>query len=56
MIPRTVWDTLAIRDSVAMTPTVHPAAAGTHQYVVRCLLFTAARVIEREDIRSGREI
>ena len=25
-------ETLAIRDSVAMMPTVQPAAAGTHEY------------------------
>ena len=33
MTHRTNGDTLAIRDSVAMTPTVQPAAAGTHQNV-----------------------
>src|SRR5215207_2227513 len=33
MIQRIVGETLAISDRVAMMPTVHPAAAGTHQYL-----------------------
>ena len=35
MIQRISGETLAISDSVAMTPTVQPAAAGTHQNVER---------------------
>src|ERR1700709_1975607 len=55
MAHRINGDTLAIRDSVAMTPTVQPAATGTHQNVERFFL-TAVRVIGREDIRSTREM
>jgi hypothetical protein len=51
MINRISGDTLAIRDSVAMTPTAQPAATGTHQNAERRFLFTAVRVIGREDIR-----
>src|SRR6202007_1110569 len=47
-------ETLAIRDSVAMVPTVQPAAAGTHQYLdVRRVEVT---VIGREDIRLIQEM
>ena len=56
MIQRISGDTLAIRDSVAMTPTVQPAAAGTHQNVERFSCLTAVRVIGREDMRSDREM
>ena len=48
---------LASSDSVAMTPTVQPAAAGTHEYRdVRRVLAGLVRVIGREDIRSTREM
>ncbi len=47
-------ETLAISDSVAMMPTVQPAAAGTHEY--REALRVKVTVIGREDIRSSREI
>src|SRR5687768_18178765 len=60
MTQRISGDTLASSDSVAMIPTVHPAAAGTHQKAERCLVFAgllaAARVIGREDIRSTGEM
>jgi hypothetical protein len=44
-------DTLATSDSVAMIPTVHPAAAGTHEY--RDAGRVNVAVIGREDIRSN---
>jgi len=54
MSHRMPGETLAIRDSVAMTPTVQPAAAGTHQY--RDVRRVNVTVIGREDIRLGREM
>src|SRR6478752_9804713 len=54
MSHRMPGETLAIRDRVAMTPTVQPAAAGTHEY--REALRVKVTVIGREDIRSSREI
>jgi hypothetical protein len=52
---RTTGDTLAISDSVAMTPTVHPAAAGTQRSreVDRLRGRDAVSVTDREDIRSS---
>src|SRR5215211_5205633 len=50
MIHRTNGETLAITDSVAMIPTVHPAAAGTQEY--REVGRIVVSVIGREDIRS----
>jgi hypothetical protein len=44
-------ETLAIKDSVAMMPTVQPAAAGTHEYRLAGRVNVA--VIGREDIRSN---
>src|ERR1700753_3009634 len=51
-------DTLANKDSVAMTPTVPPAAAGTHRYreFDRLLEREVASVTDREDIPSNREM
>jgi hypothetical protein len=37
MIARTKGDTLAIKDSVAITPMIQPAVTGTHQNAERCL-------------------
>jgi hypothetical protein len=58
MSDRTNGDTLAMRESVAMMPTVQPAAAGTHLYaeVLRAFEMLAGpawpmTVIGREDIR-----
>ncbi|BBY42661.1 hypothetical protein MCEL_09560 [Mycolicibacterium celeriflavum] len=43
---------LANNDSVAMMPTVHPAAAGTHRYPdLRRVLGRLATVIGRDIIR-----
>jgi hypothetical protein len=42
-------ETLAINESVAMMPTVQPAAAGTHEY--REARRVDVAVIGREDIR-----
>src|SRR5882762_8585393 len=56
MITRISGDTLATSDRVAMTPTVQPAATGTHQNAERRFLFPAGRVIGREDMRSAREM
>src|SRR5581483_3544007 len=55
MAHRITGDTLAISDSVAMTPTVHPAAAGAQRSreVDRLRGRDAVRVTNREDIRSG---
>src|SRR5258705_4364037 len=54
MTHRMPGETLAIRDSVAIMPTVQPAAAGTHQYLdVRRVEVT---VIGREDIRLTLEM
>src|ERR1700712_159675 len=55
MTKRISGDTLAMRLRVAMTPTVQPAAAGTHQDLERCFL-TAVTVIGREDMRSTNEM
>ena len=50
MISRTSGETLAMSDSVAMTPTSQPAAAGTHRKVeARCSLGVVS-VISREDM------
>jgi hypothetical protein len=53
MTQRITGDTLAISDSVAMTPTVHPAAAGTQRSreCARLRGRDAVRVTDREDIR-----
>jgi hypothetical protein len=55
MRARTCEETLAMSESVAMIPTVHPAAAGTHEYRVVGGDFSGlggfATVIRREDIR-----
>ena len=63
MSDRTSGDTLAMSDSVAMTPTVQPAAAGTHLYVEvrRAFEVPAGRaervtVIDREDMRFVGEM
>jgi hypothetical protein len=55
MSHRITGETLAISDSVAMTPTVQPAAAGTQRSRVRDWLRgrDAVRVTDREDIRSS---
>ena len=55
MTHRTTGETLAISDSVAMTPTVHPAAAGTQRSreVARLRRRDAVKVTDREDIRSS---
>ena len=52
---RITGDMLAISDSVAMTPTVHPAAAGTQRSreVDRLRGRDAVSVTDREDIRSS---
>src|ERR1700758_5683409 len=52
---RSTGDTLAISDSVAMTPTVQPAAAGTqrNREVDRLRGRDAVSVTDREDIRSS---
>src|SRR5215471_4682726 len=55
-------DTLPIKDSVAMTPTVQPAAAGTHRYRELDRLpergpeAAEARVTDREDKPLTREM
>ena len=49
MTHRMPGETLAINDSVAMMPTVQPAAAGTHEYREAGRVNVA--VIGREDIR-----
>ena len=51
-------DTLASNDRVAMTPTVQPAAAGTHRYrdLDRLPERRIASVTDREDITSTREM
>ena len=54
MSHRSPGETLAINDKVAMTPTVQPAAAGTHEYPEAFRV--KVTVIGREDMRSGREI
>ena len=54
MTHRMPGETLAIRDKVAMTPTVQPAAAGTHQY--RDVRRVKVTVIGREDIRLTVEM
>ena len=54
MIHRMPGETLAISDSVAMIPTVQPAAAGTHEYREAGRVNVA--VIGREDIRSNLEM
>src|SRR6476619_4153891 len=51
MTHRMPGETLAISDSVAMMPTVQPAAAGTHEY--REARRVNVAVIGREDIRSN---
>src|ERR1700733_10726758 len=58
MTHRTPGDTLAISDSVAMTPTVQPAAAGTQRSREFDWLRgrDAVRVTDREDIRSSCEM
>src|ERR1700716_1035534 len=57
MTHRMPGETLAIRDSVAMMPTVQPAAAGTHQYRdVRRVVDGRVTVICREDIRLNLEM
>ncbi len=58
MTHRITGDTLAISDSVAMTPTVHPAAAGTQRSREIDLARgrDAVRVTDREDIRSSWEM
>jgi hypothetical protein len=56
-------DTLPSSETVAMTPTVHPAAAGTQRYrefdrppgPTRGPERGDARVTDREDMRSIRE-
>jgi hypothetical protein len=59
---RSSGDTLPTKDSVAMTPTVQPAAAGTHRYRELDRLpergFEAgeARVTDREDKPSTHEM
>ncbi|BBX96221.1 hypothetical protein MLAC_15150 [Mycobacterium lacus] len=58
MIHRTSGDTLASNDRVAMTPTVQPAAAGTHRYREAGLLSGRdfVTVTDREDIPPIREM
>jgi hypothetical protein len=63
MTHRIPGETLANRDSVAMMPTVQPAAAGTHLNAeLRRAFATLAgpaalvTVIKREDMRSTPEI
>jgi hypothetical protein len=57
MSHRMPGETLAIRDRVAMTPTVQPAAAGTHQYRERARVVDGrVTVIGREDMRLTLEM
>src|ERR1700684_884486 len=51
-------ETLANNERVAMTPTVQPAATGTHLYreCDRLLERGVASVTDREDIPSNREM
>lgn len=62
MSQRISGDTLASSDSVAMTPTVQPAAAGTQRYrewdrlPERGPERGEASVTDREDITSTREM
>ena len=58
MTHRITGDTLAINDSVAMPPTVQPAAAGTQRSREFDWLRgrNAVRVTDREDIRFGYEM
>jgi hypothetical protein len=55
-------ETLATNETVAMTPTVQPAAAGTHRYREFGWLpetgpkRDVASVTDREDMPSNREI
>jgi hypothetical protein len=53
MTHRITGDILAMSDSVAITPTVHPAAAGTQRSrdVERLRGRDAVKVTDREDIR-----
>jgi hypothetical protein len=59
MSHRSSGDTLAISDTVAMTPTVQPAAAGTQcsrEFDWLVLVRVDASVTDRENIPSNREI
>ncbi len=55
MTHRIIGETLAINDSVAMTPTVQPEAAGTQRSreFARLRGRDAVRVTDREDIPSS---
>src|SRR5215208_1872582 len=56
MIQRTAGETLAISDRVAMMPTVHPAAAGTHEYLECRRVTVRLTVIGRDNMRSTGEM
>jgi hypothetical protein len=58
MTHRISGDTLPSSDTVAMTPTVQPAAAGTQRYRERDRLTErgVASVTDREDMPSTREM
>src|SRR5215208_4955641 len=56
MIQRTAGETLAISDRVAMMPTVHPAAAGTHEYLECRRVTVRLTVIGRDNMRLTGEM